>query len=150
MPAYSRNLNRRDVLTIPAEGMPRTIDKANPSPVTPAVTGIIYPPTPVDTLTEADSSRYRAPLNRFYTHPNIAGSAIDDRASQTLDEGHSLDQLWDTLRQQKERKMAKERPKVQSLEEITNELSSEQAPVNIPVLEYQPSAPRSLKKQKSM
>lgn len=150
MPTYSNNHHRREHLTIPSQGAPRTHDKNNPSPVTPAVTGIIYPPTPVDTLTEADSSRYRAPPNRFYTHPNIAESTLDDGGPQALDDGHSLDQLWGTIRQQKERKMAKERPKVQSLEEITNELSLEQPPVDIPVLESQASIPRSLKKQKSM
>ncbi|RDB26265.1 hypothetical protein Hypma_006610 [Hypsizygus marmoreus] len=151
MPAYTHHhLNRREALTIPADGGSRTFDKANPSPVTPAVTGIVYPSTPLDSITEADSSHYRMPSNRFYTHPNIAASTLDDGAPRPLSEGHSLDQLWGTIRQQKELKMAKERPKVQSLEEMANELSLEPNPVDIPVLESQPSAPRSLKKQKSI
>ncbi|KAF8071912.1 hypothetical protein FPV67DRAFT_1387465, partial [Lyophyllum atratum] len=129
-------------------------DKANPSPVTPAVTGIVYPSTPLDSITEADTSIYRAPSNRFYTHPNIAASTIDDGAPRPLSNSQALDQLWGTLREQKERKMAKERPKVQSLEEMAhemaNELSSEQHPIDIPVLESAVSIPKSLKKQKSI
>ncbi|KAG6842331.1 hypothetical protein C0991_010620 [Blastosporella zonata] len=121
------------------------------SPVTPAVTGIIYPSTPLDSITEADTSIYNAPPNHFYNHPNKAASTIEDGGPRPLSEGHSLDQLWGTIRQQKERKMAKEKPKVQSLEEIANDLSvSEQRPVDIPVLESHLSDPKSLKKRKSM
>ncbi|KAF5382209.1 hypothetical protein D9615_004382 [Tricholomella constricta] len=149
MPAYAQN-TRRDPLSIPHDSINRSYDKANPSPVTPAVTGIIYPSTPLDSITEADTSIYRAPPNRLYTHPNVAASTIDDGAPRPLSDGHSLDQLWGTIRQQKELKMAKERPKVQSLEELANELSLEQHPIDIPVLESQASVPKSLKKQKSI
>lgn len=152
MPAYNHNQTRRDLLTIPRDTIPRPADKAEPSPITPAVTGIMYP-SPMDAPTEADSSRYRAPVaRRFYTHPNLAESSIDD-APEPLANGRSMDQLWESLRQKKEIKMAKERPKVQSLEEATNELSIEPAPVEIPLrvqTESQLSAPRSMKKQKSM
>ncbi|KAG5643024.1 hypothetical protein DXG03_001762 [Asterophora parasitica] len=162
MPAYAANgpsvLNSRrdrDPLTIPTAHLhpDRT---SNLSPVTPAVTGIIYPSTPLDSITEADTSIYRAAPNKLYTHPNLAASAIErdshsshdfsnhnhngtranvnggfqggSAAPRPLSENHSgsLDQLWGTIRQQKELKMAKERPKVQSLEEITAELSPEQ------------------------
>lgn len=149
MPAYSHN-PQRDPLSIPHSGFRRSYDKANPSPVTPAVTGIIYPSTPLDSITEADTSIYRAPANRFYTHPNVAASTIDDGAPRPLSDSHALDELWGSIREQKERKMAKERPKVQSLEEMAHELSLEQPPIDIPVLESHVSIPKSLKKQKSI
>jgi hypothetical protein len=146
MPAYNRN---RNALAIPGDGVIRMADKANPSPVTPAVTGIVYPSSsPMDTTMETESTRYKPPLNRFYTHPNIAASSIDDVPEPVVD-GQSLDQLWGSIRQQKEQKMAKERPKVQSLEEAVNEEPSEH-PVDVPVLESQASGRKSLQKQKSM
>jgi len=149
MPAYGHH-PQKDPLSIPHSDFRRSYDKANPSPVTPAVTGIIYPSTPLDSITEADTSIYRAPANRFYTHPNVAASTIDDGAPRPLSDSHTLDQLWGTIREQKERKMAKERPKVQSLEEMAHELSLEQHPIDIPVLESHASVPKSLKKQKSI
>ncbi|KAF9468045.1 hypothetical protein BDZ94DRAFT_1184334 [Collybia nuda] len=152
MPAYNHNLTRKDHLTIPRDTIPRIVDKADPSPVTPAVTGIMYPSTE-DAPTEADSSHYRTPVaRRFYTHPNLAESSIDD-APEPLENGQSMDHLWESLRQKKEVKMAKERPKVQSLEEAANDLSIEPASVEIPLrvhTESQMSAPRSIKKQKSI
>lgn len=149
MPAYSHS-NRN--LLIPVERITGTLDKANPSPVTPAVTGILYPTTPTYSNTEAESSRYEAVPNRLYSRPNVGGSAIGDDVSESgvLDENH-LGNLWGSIRQQKARKMAKERPKVQSLEEIANELSLDNHPVDIPLTDsHQASVPRSLKKRKSM
>ncbi|KAG6851097.1 hypothetical protein H0H93_000977 [Arthromyces matolae] len=128
----------------------KSFDKVNESPVTPAVTGIIYPSDPMDSITE-DTSVYRPPFNNFYTHPNVAASNIDDGSPRPLAESQSLDKLWSTIRQQKERKMAKEKPKVQSLEEIANDLSlSDQLPVDIPVLDSHASDPKSVKKRKSI
>ncbi|KAG5649771.1 hypothetical protein H0H81_002097 [Sphagnurus paluster] len=149
MPAYTQN-TRKEHLTIPNHnGAQRSQDRTNPSPIT-AVTGIIYPSTPLDNITEADTSVYRAPPNRFYNHPNVAASAIEDAAPRPLSDSNSLDHLWGAIRQQKELKMAKERPKVQSLEEMANDLSLEQQyPIDIPVLESG-SAPKSIKKQKSI
>jgi hypothetical protein len=147
MPAYNRN---RNALAIPGDGSIRAVDKANPSPVTPAVTGIVYPSSsPMDAPTETESTRYRPPPNRFYSHPNVAASSIDD-VPESVADGQSLDQLWGSIRQQKERKMAKERPKVQSLEEALNEEPSEHPAVDVPVLESQASGRKSLQKQKSM
>jgi hypothetical protein len=103
----------------------------------------------VDTPTETESTRYKPPPNRFYKHPNIAASSIEDVPESVVD-GQSLDQLWGNIRQQKEQKMAKERPKVQSLEEAVNEVPSEHPGVDIPVLESQVSGRKSLQKQKSM
>jgi hypothetical protein len=144
MPAYNRS---RNVLAIP-DGITQAVDKGGPSPVTPAVTGIAYPSTSaMDAATETESTRYRPPPNRFYNHPNIAASSIDDVPESVVD-GQSLDKLWGSIRQQKERKMAKERPKVQSLEEVLNEAPS--SGVDVPVLESQASGRKSLQKQKSM
>lgn len=66
-----------------------------------------------------------------------------------IDENH-LDQLWGTIRQQKEHKMAKERPKVQSLEP-GKDVSVDHRLVEIPVNNSHPtSGTRSLKKKKTM
>ncbi|KAG6817675.1 hypothetical protein H0H87_005433 [Tephrocybe sp. NHM501043] len=149
MPSYP-NHSRSNHLSINPDTIRRSYEK-NHSPVTPAVTGIIYPSTPLDSITEADTSIYHAPPKHFYTLPNIAASTIDDGGPRPLSDGHSLDKLWGSIRQQKERKMAKEKSKVQSLEEIANDLSlSEQHPVDIPVLDSHVSDPKSLKKRKSI
>ncbi|KAF9532507.1 hypothetical protein CPB83DRAFT_846897 [Crepidotus variabilis] len=132
MPPY--NVTRRDV-------------RPSPSPVTPAVTGIVYPRTE-DASTELES--YHAPRptgRRLYTHPNIAGSTIEDVEPPA--DARSLDLLWGNIRQEKEKKMAKERPKVQSLEEMAQDLLAvEHTPLQIPLMESPPlSGPR---KQKSV
>ncbi|KAF6757300.1 hypothetical protein DFP72DRAFT_253619 [Ephemerocybe angulata] len=127
------------------------LDKAARSPVTPAVTGIDYPSIE-DTSTDLDSSR--APGygrgQQFYTLPNIVGSSIDDPVEPPSN-ASSLDQVWGAIRQQKERRMAKEKPKVQSLEEVTQELLvADQPPMPVPVMESHSSVPKSLKKHKSI
>ena len=152
MPAYNRHGSNRNALAIPDDANIRAVNKTNPLPPTPAVTGIIYPSSsPMDAPTETESTRYRPPPNRFYRHPNVAASSIDD-VPESVADGQSLDQLWGSIRQQKEQKMAKERPKIQSLEEAVNEVPSEhpQAGVDVPVLESQASGRKSLQKQKSM
>lgn len=133
MPAY---INRRD-------------NKAIQSPVTPAVTGIDYPSND-DASTEVDLYKSRGMARGLYTHPNIAGSSIDDVEPPA--DARSLSLIWDTIRQEKEKKMAKERPKVQSLEEAAQELlAAEQAPVHVPLMESPPvSPPKSARKQKSL
>jgi len=133
MPAYT---NRRG-------------DRAIQSPVTPAVTGIDYPSND-DASTEIDLYNSRGMARGLYTHPNIAGSSIDDVEPPA--DARSLNLIWDTIRQEKEKKMAKERAKVQSLEEAAHELLAvEQAPVHVPLMESPPvSAPKSAKKQKSL
>jgi len=145
MRAYNYN---RNPLTISGDDNAKPSDKTNLSPVTPAVTGIIYPS---DAPSETEFSRYRPTHHQFYTHPNIAESSIDD-VPESVADGQSLDQLWGTIRQQKERKMAKERPKVQSLEEATPELPEHatSSAVDVPVLESQLTAPKSFKRQKSI
>jgi hypothetical protein len=131
----------------------RKDDKAIiPSPVTPAVTGIDYPgddlSTDIESRPQARNVSHHAAL---YTHPNIAGSTIDD--VEPPQDAQSLDQLWGTIRLEKERKMAKERPKVQSLEEVVPQelLVQDHRAMQVPVMESSPPLiSRSVKKQKSM
>ncbi|KAG6899558.1 hypothetical protein C0993_009227 [Termitomyces sp. T159_Od127] len=150
MPPYSNNL-RSNHLNITPDVPHESDDKAHDSPVTPAVTGIIYPSSLLGSNTEADTSIYRPPVNHFYNHPNVAASNIDDPPPRPLSDVHSLDKVWSTIRHQKERKMAKEKPKVQSLEEHANDLSlSDPLPVDIPVWESYVPDPKTLKKRKSI
>ena len=125
-----------------------------PSPVTPAVTGIDYPGDDLSTDIESRFQARNVPHHAaLYTHPNIAGSSIED--VEPPQDTQSLDQLWGTIRLEKERKMAKERPKVQSLEDaVTQELHvQDHRSMQVPVMEYSPppiSTPKSVKKQRSM
>lgn len=122
--------------------------KINPAPVTPAVTGIDYP-TVEDGSTERDSHRPPRPNARgFYTHPNTGGSTIEEVGPPP--DARSLDLLWDTIRQDKEKKMAKERPKVQSLEEMFEMLAIDQVPMAVPLDSPPISAPKSTRRHKSM
>lgn len=105
------------------------------------------------------SSSYQPQINsRLYNIPNTGGSSIAD-ATEPPANTVSLDDVWSAIRQKKERQMAKEKPKVQSLEEVTPELLASSAPgptqdegpsVRIPVMESQMSPTKSVKKQKSM
>jgi len=133
MPAYAHNRKDDRILT---------------SPMTPAVTGIDYPPN--EDASQMESYRPPRPSGRgFYTHPNIGGSAIED--VEPPQDARSLDLLWDTIRQGKEKKMAKERPKVQSLEEVQEMLAAEHPPMPIPLITSpHMSAPKSAKRHKSI
>jgi len=149
MPSSAQILQR--TLAIPPEILSGPSDKANTSPITPAVTGILYPTASAYSATEPGSSRYEALPTRLYRHPNVGGSTLcgGNMGSVVIDENH-LDQLWGTIRQQKEHKMAKERPKVQSLEEPGKDASMDHHPVEIPVDSHPTSGTRSLKKKKTM
>lgn len=127
----------------------RRADKAVPSPVTPAVTGIDYPSVD-DASTELDMYNHRGYARGLYTLPNVAGSSIEDVEPPV--DARSLNLVWDSIRQEKEKKMAKEKPKVQSLEEVVQEMyAAEQMGMQIPLVESPPmSTPKSVKKQKSM
>jgi len=133
---------------MPAYAPNRKEDMIVPSPITPSVTGINYPPN--EDTSELESFRPPAPTGRgFYTHPNIGGSAIED--VEPPQDAQSLDLLWGTIRQEKEKKMAKERPKVQSLEEIQEMLAAEHPPMPVPLIASPHiSAPKSAKRHKSM
>jgi hypothetical protein len=159
MPAHQ---GRKEPLTIPtalpAHMRPASRAAGNASPITPAVTGIHYPTTSMYSTTETETTRYRTQPNRLYTHPNVCGSAIDDGAtvtdSQVAREDH-IQQIWGQIRQQKEQKMAKERPKVESFEKEKKIKSptggnlgiGESQEIDIPVLDA--PGPR-LKRKKSM
>ena len=125
-----------------------------PSPVTPAVTGIDYPGDDLSTDIESRPQARNVAHHALYTHPNVAGSTIDDVEPPA--DTQTLDQLWDTIRLEKERKMAKERPKVQSLEDVIAQelLVQDHHAMQVPVMESPPpppiSTPKSVKKQKSM
>ncbi|KAF8896350.1 hypothetical protein BD779DRAFT_1608603 [Infundibulicybe gibba] len=152
MPAYPPN--RRDPSSS-RDVYPKRPDTALLSPVTPAVTGIIYP-SPVDAPTEVDPTRYRQmhPSDRAsssHRRPEPAEFSVDESVAPSA-ALQSIDELWDTIREKKAIKMAKERPKVQSLEEIAHDIPAQEQPgVEIPVFESQGSIPQhALKKQKSI
>jgi hypothetical protein len=134
---------------MPAYTGTRRDGKINPTPATPAVTGIDYPSIE-DASTERVSYRPPRPNGKgFYNHPNIGGSTIEDVEPPA--DARSLDLLWDTIRQEKEKKMAKERPKVQSLEEMVQDmLLVEQAPIAVPLESPPISAPKTARRHKSM
>lgn len=144
MPPHNNQYQRREFAS--------PHDKQNHSPTTPAVTGLDYPSVE-DGSTDMDSSGAHAfgmQQQQFYTLPNIAASSLDGQAEPPSNSS-SLDQVWGAIRQQKERRMAKEKPKVQSLEEVTQELLvSDQPPVPVPLMDTLSSLPKSLKKHKSM
>ncbi|KAF8638319.1 hypothetical protein AX17_002339 [Amanita inopinata Kibby_2008] len=139
------------------------------SPVTPAVTGIVYPTEEDEDLEYdepangvshgAESRRYPdqntshgydnsrshsyGAGNKYknreqahtYNNANMTGSSQDDNSSDqaagvAAAGDTSLDHIWDAIREKKARKMAKERPKVESLEEITGELALSDRPLH--------------------
>jgi len=60
-------------------------------------------------------------------------SSLDDNSSDNVGgmaSAGEIDKIWDVIREKKARKMAKERPKVQSLEEITGELATSDYPLH--------------------
>jgi hypothetical protein len=121
--------------------------------VVPTVTGIDYPSN--DGFSAAELESYRPPCVRpngrgLYTHPNICGSTIEDVEPPA--DARSLDILWGAIRQEKERKMAKEKNKVQSLEEAAPDFqAAEHAPMQVPFVESPPNSdPKSPRRHKSM
>ncbi|KAF9445473.1 hypothetical protein P691DRAFT_675567 [Macrolepiota fuliginosa MF-IS2] len=173
MPAHGYNRKDLNVNTSPGASavspsrLPQDKSAFLP-PATPAVTGIDYP-SRANTSAEQDSRRfhyqpasstmsshhYPQTNNRLYSLPNTVGSAIDDKTDPPANTV-SLDDVWSAIRQKKERQMAKEKPKVQSLEEVNPELlasggTQDEGPsVAIPVLESHMSPTKSIKKQKSI
>ena len=141
MPAYGQRREEKHKLAAAANDVV-------PSPVTPAVTGIDYPHD--DGVSTGVDSSYRVlhPTGMgLYTHPNVAGSTLDDVEPPA--DTRSLDHIWGSIRQEKERRMAKERPKVQSLEDAQGQNSA--TGMQVPLLESAPNShPKSPRKQKSM
>lgn len=102
----------------------------NNSPITPAVTGLFFP-SPIDGNVQ-DNGRQN-PILRDVE----AEFSIDERSQSydTVDpitptDYQALDELWGTLRMQKELKMAKEPPKVKSFEGLSLGVPSEMQPTS--------------------
>ncbi|KAJ8521923.1 hypothetical protein ONZ45_g1447 [Pleurotus djamor] len=93
--------------------------RGNNSPITPAVTGLFFP-SPIDTNVQ-DNGRQNPIFKDIQDE-----FSLDDERSQSYDTAEpvtptdyqALDDLWGTLRLQKEIKMAKEPPKVKSFEGV--------------------------------
>ncbi|KAF8656210.1 hypothetical protein AX16_002646 [Volvariella volvacea WC 439] len=144
-------------------------DKYIPSPVTPAVTGIVYPspvdapplptPPPSTSMMSKEPTRNRS----FRSSPNNTNSSSyqshqplpssQQRVEMSSNEDfpetppdNGLDQLWGKIRNQKSLKMAKEPSKVQSLEEALGQLH-----IDTQEADYYESPPReNLTRQKSI
>jgi len=103
MPRPSTPGSRQDP-TRPWDGVDRHFDKAFAPPVVPNITGLSFPTSLPD--------RPMAP--EPFSTPQ--GSSEGSEGPVTPTEYESLDRLWDSLRHQKELKMAKQPAKVKSLE----------------------------------
>jgi hypothetical protein len=105
------------IATSPRRSIDKAADNAHTSPLTPAVTGITFP-SPTDT--RSDNYRQRPSLRGVVPEPSLHPSSSDDSVAPiTPTDIESLDQLWGSLRLEKERKMAQEPPKIKSLEGST-------------------------------
>lgn len=147
--AHKTSRSSRDVF------LPLDIDKPLPSPITPAVTGLVFP-SPVDTISEQDQNK----TGLLYSMANLQLGASVPSTSERMEsvnssETHrSLDELWSTLRQKKERKMAKDPLKIESFGEYSPDVPIQRysdpdppvpdLPVSVPI----PKQP--LRKKKSM
>jgi len=118
----------------------RLNDKATPSPVTPAVTGIIYP-SPTERTEIVDRKRY--PVNEDNDPPSV-----HDHSDSPPN--HTLDEVWRTIQHEKALKVAKDRPKIRSLEGAAYD--PEQLHIEVPLIQSHESPPRpsTLTKQKSI
>lgn len=115
------------------------------SPITPAITGISFP-SPTDT--RSDRGREHLAMAMPVTSALSANSSSDDTIQPATPTGwESLDQLWSSLRQQKERKMAKEPSKIESFVETLQ--APEPQVIHVPS-RPPPSSHPSVKKKRSM
>jgi len=87
---------------------------AEESPITPAVTGIVFPYSPPTT----DPSPTQQNPRRSSTPHHDRSFSSSNSNSESPPPPADLDHLWTTLRQEKQRKMAKEQPKVKSFEDV--------------------------------
>jgi len=85
--------------------------------------------------------------SRSLSH-EIADFSIDESSVPPIEE--SLDQVWEAIRQKKEKKMAKEKPKVQSLQEPEEFSPIEGPEMDIPVVDPPRPENKTLKRQKSL
>lgn len=128
MPAYPpKPLSRPD----PS----KSLDHGLPSP---AVTRITVP-SPTHTVGEGTHYTHLhlpnsmpGPSSTSHGHPTDSGdslTAYDDSITPPADD-QALNDLWGSLRKQKEKKMAKERPKVKSLEDPPANLPTESSSIS--------------------
>ncbi|TFK75214.1 hypothetical protein BDN72DRAFT_563461 [Pluteus cervinus] len=147
MPSHPQTLARRDAPN-PAV---RLNDKPLLSPATPAVTGLVYP-SPIDAQNEMvdRGGRYASyhPQPEPYADNDLP--SVDDVSDNPPD--NALDDVWRTIQAEKTLKMAKERPKVKSLEEPVYEPGiNEQLHIDVPLAPSHESPPRpALTRQKSI
>ncbi|KAG7089538.1 hypothetical protein E1B28_011211 [Marasmius oreades] len=83
--------------------------------------------------------------SRSLSHDMVESSLVDE--SIPLAEGSDLDDLWATIRQKKEKKVAKEQPKVQSLRE-PQEGEEEFSQLDVPAPEIPRESPKPDSSQK--
>jgi hypothetical protein len=81
--------------------------------------------------------------------PPIPRRSSEDSGATTTKDITSLNQLWDTIRQQKQRQMAKEPPKVNSLKAPTPIHSPTPSRTQDPVVVRKVVTPQPLKRRKS-
>jgi hypothetical protein len=113
--------SRIDMGSRPSGSKP--ISRRITSPITPAttagVTGIVFPFPPETSTSESPSIVRPRPLRRVsrIDTPTSKRDLIEISSNVSVEDAAALDDLWNSLRAQKELKMAKEHPKVKSLEE---------------------------------
>ncbi|KAF5367497.1 hypothetical protein D9758_003745 [Tetrapyrgos nigripes] len=133
----------------PTQG--RHLDKNSTNPNTPTRITIPssnefdreYSPERIPPVYHDSSSNSRSPSQ------DIADFSVDDSSVPPLDES-GLEHVWDAIRSKKEKKMAKERPKVQSLQEPEEFSLIEPPEVELPVVEPPRPENRVLRSQKSL
>jgi len=140
--------SRIDVVSPVSASKP--ISRRVTSPITPAttagVTGIVFPSPLESSPSEPLPTVRRRPLRRMSTidstaskcdsstsKPNLVEISPNVSVPPQVDDTAALDDLWNSLRAEKELKMDKERPKVKSLEEykpttIFNNVSKSPSP----------------------
>jgi len=163
MPTHE--LNHRDPLASPQEGLILSSHPPQDKSASSLLgTCAIDHSSGIDTHSEIDSRRFQQSssmssshqfqvINRLY---NTGSFAIDDTIDPPANAA-SLSDVWSAIRQKKQLQMAKEKPKVQSLEEVVPEQLASGAPVQeegpsvrIPVMESPISPMKAVKRQKSM
>ncbi|KAJ7158717.1 hypothetical protein C8R46DRAFT_1354637 [Mycena filopes] len=107
---------------VPPASARKSVSRRITSPITPGttagVTGLVFP-SPLESTPSEPLHRPLRRVSRINSSSSASAAAnfVDISSDPPqLDDG-ALDDLWNTLRLEKERKMNKERPKVKSLEE---------------------------------
>ncbi|KIK63029.1 hypothetical protein GYMLUDRAFT_41330 [Collybiopsis luxurians FD-317 M1] len=145
-PAYSRK---------PSQG--KSTDKAPLTPITPNTpTRITIPASSVFENAQSPELNERLPSRTYSSSSNshslsqeVDDASLEESYIPPVDEG--LDDLWETLRHKKELKMAKETPKVQSLQEHFPD-EEEFSPIEAPDVDEPTGTqrPEALRRQKSI